>query len=347
MKERPLPLPSGGLQRAGGGGDSAGKGADRRMTGLKRVPPAGTRTLKRGSVFRGYLENYQLVLMFLPVVILLLLLCYAPMGGIVIAFKDYKLSKGIWGSEWVGFKNFAKLFSMPSFLEVLRNTFVISGLKILFGFPAPILLAILLNELSFPRFKKIAQTVSYLPHFLSWVILSGVFLQVLSPSGGLVNNLVVSLGHTPIYFLGDPDYFVGTLVVTHVWKEIGWSSVIYLASLTAISPELYEAATVDGASRLQRILHITLPSLLPTITIMFIMETGQLINAGFDQVFNLYNEAVYKVADIIDTYVYRRGLIDMQYSFSVTAGLFKNVVSFVLVMFANQIAKWLGGSTIW
>lgn len=309
-------------------------------------PPARKRE-RNGSGFRGYIKNYQLVLMFLPAVILLFIFCYAPMGGIVIAFKDFKLSKGIWDSEWVGFSNFIRLFSMPSFLEVLRNTVWISFLKILFGFPAPILLAILLNELSFQRFKKVAQTISYLPHFLSWVILSGVFLQVLSPSGGLVNNLVVAFGHSPIYFLGDPDYFVGTLVITHVWKEVGWSSVIYLASLTSISPELYEAATVDGASRLQRIWYITLPSLMPTITIMLIMETGSLINAGFDQVFNLYNEAVYKVADIIDTYVYRRGLINMEYSYSVAAGLFKNVVSFVLVMLANQIAKWLGGSAIW
>jgi len=300
-----------------------------------------------GSGFRGYIKNYQLVLMFLPAVILLFIFCYAPMGGIIIAFKDYKLSKTIWSSEWVGLSNFIRLFSMPSFLEVLRNTVWISFLKILFGFPAPILLAVLLNELSFRRFKKVAQTISYLPHFLSWVILSGVFLQVLSPSGGLVNNLIVAAGHSPIYFLGDPDYFVGTLVITHVWKEVGWSSVIYLASLTSISPELYEAATVDGASRLQRIWYITLPSLMPTITIMLIMETGSLINAGFDQVFNLYNEAVYKVADIIDTYVYRRGLINMEYSYSVAAGLFKNVVSFALVMLANQIAKWLGGSTIW
>ena len=220
-------------------------------------------------------------------------------------------------------------------------------MKILFGFPAPILLAILLNELMSPRFKKTVQTISYLPHFLSWVILSGLFLQVLSPSGGLVNNLIVALGGKPVYFLGDTKYFVGTLVVTYIWKEVGWGSIIYLASVSSISPELYEAARVDGATRIQRIFAITLPSLFSVITIMFVMNIGNLINAGFDQIYNLYNPGVYKVADVLDTYVYRRGLIDMRYSFSVAAGLFKNLVAFALVVLANQVTRWLGGSAIW
>ncbi len=297
--------------------------------------------------FSGYREHYQLVLMFLPVVVLFVIFQYIPMGGIVIAFKDFKISKGIWDSEWVGFKNFQTLFAMPSFLEVLRNTIYISALKILFGFPAPILLAILLNELMNPRFKKTVQTISYLPHFLSWVILSGLFLQVLSPSGGLVNNLIVALGGKPVYFLGDTKYFVGTLVVTYIWKEVGWGSIIYLASVSSISPELYEAARVDGATRIQRIFAITLPSLFSVITIMFVMNIGNLINAGFDQIYNLYNPGVYKVADVLDTYVYRRGLIDMRYSFSVAAGLFKNLVAFALVVLANQVTRWLGGSAIW
>lgn len=294
-----------------------------------------------------YRMNYQLFLMFLPVVVCLLLFSYAPMYGMVIAFKDYQLVKGIWGSEWVGLENFYRLIMTPSFLEVFKNTVVISLLRLLVGFPAPIILSVLLNEIYSKSYKKLVQTISYLPHFLSWVVLGGLFMQVLSPSGGLVNQIIQLFGGKPVYFLADPGYFVGMLIATGIWKEMGWGTIVYLAAITSINPELYEAAVVDGAGRFKQIWHITLPSITPVITILFILSMGNIINAGFDQIFNLYNPAVYKVADIIDTYVYRRGLISMKYSMASAADLFKNVISFALVFFTNYIVKKFNENSIW
>ena len=304
---------------------------------------------RKKSSWSGYIRHWQLVLMFLPVIVGLALFHYIPMYGIVIAFKEFKLSKGILGSDWVGLKQFQKLLMMPSFKEVFGNTVRISALRILFGFPAPILLSLLINEIGVMPFKKTVQTISYLPHFLSWVVLGGIFQQFLSPSTGFVNQIIAWLGGKPIFFLADPGYFVGTLIITGIWKGIGWGTIIYLACISGISPELYEAATVDGANRLQRVLHITLPGLIPVISIQFILNSGNLVNAGFDQIFNLYNENVYRVADIVDTYVYRRGLIDQQYSFSAAAGLFKNVISFALVLLTNVVVKRLnsGEGGIW
>lgn len=292
---------------------------------------------------KSYGKQYQLVLMFLPAAITLALFAYAPMYGLTIAFKDFVLLKGISGSPWVGLENFRKLLTAPSFSEVFANTIKISFLRLIFGFPAPILLALLLNEVGNARFKKVVQTISYLPHFLSWVVLAGIVIQILSPSSGIVNQIIVMFGGNPIYFVADPRYFVPMLIVTGIWKEVGWGTVVYLASITSISPELYEAATIDGAGRFQKMLHITLPALRPVVSIMFILNSGNLINAGFDQIYNLYNPAVYKVADIIDTYVYRRGLLDMKYSFSSAAGLFKNIISFALVLTTNGLVKVISG----
>ena len=273
---------------------------------------------KRRSQWFGYIKHWQLVLMFLPVILNLAIFDYTPIYGLVICFKEYSLSQGIAGSQWVGLMQFDKLLSIPSFQQVFSNTVRISALRILFGFPAPIILALLINEIRNTVFKKTVQTISYLPHFLSWIILGGIFKQFLSPSTGFMNQLITLFGGEPVYFLGDPN-------------------------IAGISPELYEAATVDGANRLQRALHITLPGLIPVISIQFILRTGSLVSGGFDQIFNLYNENVYRVADIIDTYVYRRGLIDQQYSFSAAAGLFKNVISFGLVLFTNVVVKRLNG----
>ena len=292
---------------------------------------------------KSYGKQYQLVLMFLPAAITLALFAYAPMYGLTIAFKDFVLLKGISGSPWVGLENFRKLLTAPSFSEVFANTIKISFLRLIFGFPAPILLALLLNEVGNARFKKVVQTISYLPHFLSWVVLAGIVIQILSPSSGIVNQIIVMFGGNPIYFVADPRYFVPMLIVTGIWKEVGWGTVVYLASITSISPELYEAATIDGAGRFQKMLHITLPALRPVVSIMFILNSGNLINAGFDQIYNHYNPAVYKVADIIDTYVYRRGLLDMKYSFSSAAGLFKNIISFALVLTTNGLVKVISG----
>ena len=311
--------------------------------------------MKRGAAAQGsarsfgknLLLNGDLMLLMLPVVAYYVIFSYIPMAGIVIAFKEYRLLDGIWGSPWVGLKQFEVLFQTPSFFEVLRNTVVISALRILFGFPAPILLALLLNELRSEKYKRVIQTISYLPHFLSWVVLAGIFLQFLSPSSGPINILLTKMGFQPIYFLGQPSTFVPTIIATGIWQSIGWGSIIYLAAISGISPELYESALLDGANRLQRIWYITLPSIAPTIVVLFILNMGSILNGGFDQIFNLYNDAVMSVADILDTYVYRRGLTGLQYSYAAAVGLFKNGIGFLVVFATNLFARKLGDASLW
>ena len=299
--------------------------------------------------FTGYKKHLALTLMFLPVIVYFIVFKYIPMGGIVIAFKNYKIKQGIFGSAWCGLDNFTKAFATPTVARSVKNTLVISGLKLLFGFPAPILLALMLNEVTHIRFKKTVQTITYLPHFLSWVVLAGMFQQLLSPNNGAVNAVLKQVFgmKDSIYFLGSNQYFRGTLIVTDIWKNVGWSSILYLATISGIDPALYEAATVDGASRWQCTRYITLPSLVSTIVVMLILNIGSIMDAGFDQVFNLYNSAVYQTGDIIDTYVYRYGIGDMKYSLATAVGLFKNVIAFVLVVGTNLIARRISGEGIW
>ena len=291
-----------------------------------------------------------LYLMLLPGLALVIIFCYGPMYGLQIAFKDYNIGLGIWDSPWVGWKHFTKFFGTEAATRALTNTIIISFLKLIFSFPMPILLAIVLNEIGNQTFKRIAQTISYLPHFISWIIVASLLNNLLSPSSGVVNVIIQKLGGTPIYFLADSKWFRFILVVSNIWKEIGWSSVVYLAALSGIDPSLYEAAIVDGATRVQRITRITLPSILPIATTMLILSMGSIMSAGFDQVFNLYSPQVYDVADILDTYVYRKGLVDMSYSFSTAVGLFKSVVGLILVVTVNLITKKISpdsGSGIW
>ena len=299
--------------------------------------------------FSGYKKHLTLALMFLPVIVYFLIFKYVPMSGVVIAFKNYKISKGIFGSAWCGLDNFTKAFATPTFVRSVQNTLIISSLKLLFGFPAPVILALMLNEVTHAPFKKTVQTISYLPHFLSWVVLAGMFQQLLSPNNGAVNAVLRDVFgiKDSIYFLGDNRYFRGTLIVTDIWKNVGWSSILYLATITSIDPALYEAATVDGATRWQCTRYITIPSLVSTIVVMLILNVGSIMDAGFDQVLNLYNSAVYKTGDIIDTYVYRYGLGDMKYSLATAVGLFKNVIAFVLVVGTNLIARRISGEGIW
>jgi putative aldouronate transport system permease protein len=294
-----------------------------------------------------YWQHRYLVILFLPGLIYYAVFCYAPMYGVQIAFKNFIFRLGIMKSPWVGFENFRLLFSMGSFREVFRNTIIISFLKLVCGFPAPIIFALLLNEMRAMRFKKVIQTISYLPHFVSWVILGGLFIQFLSPSTGPINILLKSLGLKPIYFLADKFWFRPVLVATSIWKGVGWGSIIYLASLAGVDPQLYEAADMDGAGRFRKMVNISLPSLAPVITIMFIFAVGGIVKDDFDQIFNLYNPAVYSVGDVLGTYTYRVGLIDMRYSFSTAVGLFTNVISFVLILAANWIAKRINDYGLW
>lgn len=309
-----------------------------------------TKSKRNGFYYKSGLYLYKkyssLSLMMLPVILYYIIFHYVPMYGAIIAFKDYNFADGIMHSPWIGLANFKRMFASGSFFEVFRNTLVISLYKLLTGFPAAILFAILLNELVCQKFKKTVQTISYLPHFLSWVVLGGMFTQLLSLSGPL-NILLTKLGAEPVFFLGDKRCFRGVLVATALWKSVGWNSIIYLAALAGIDPQLYEAARIDGAGKFKQIVHVTLPSLVPVITIMFIFNVGAIVNDDFDQIFNLYNEAVYSVGDVISTYNYRIGMINNEYGYSTAVGLFKNVIAITLIIMTNFISKKFNDYGIW
>jgi putative aldouronate transport system permease protein len=296
---------------------------------------------------KDYKKHFWLLVMLLPAVTYYIIFKYVPMYGATLAFKNFNITKGIMGSPWVGLRHFRRLFSMGSFFEVLRNTILISFYKLIFGFPAPIIFAILLGELKQIRFKKTVQTISYLPHFLSWVVLASIFIQFFSPSIGPFNYVTRSLGLPQVYVLTSPKWFRAVLVITTIWKSFGWNSVIYLASLGGIDTELYEAAHIDGANRFQRILHVTIPGLSPAITIMLILAVGQMLNDDFDQIYNMYNPAVYRVADVISTYVYRVGLLEVNYSLATAVGLFKNVLAFAMILITNAITKRINDYGLW
>lgn len=292
-------------------------------------------------------KDWELYAMLVPGILFLFIFNYLPIGGIVIAFQDFNIFRGITGSQWVGFKHFARLFTSADFALIFRNTIIISVLKILILFPLPILLAILLNEIKNLRFKKTIQTVVYLPHFISWVIVSGLFINLLSVHGGFVNEMIKALGGKPIPFFLSKQHFRGVLIFTEGWKEVGWGTIVYLAAITGIDQEQFEVARIDGANKLQEIIHITIPSIAPTIILMFILRLGRLLEAGTEQILVMYNPVVYEVADVIGTYVYRVGLGTSDYSFSTAVGLFNSVVSFVLVIAGNQLAKKWFDSSIW
>lgn len=303
-------------------------------------PPSG-----RLAVRIGKMRWYYLFL--LPSLAVMIVFHYKPMYGVLIAFKDYRILDGILGSPWVGFTHFRRLFDSPLFYRVLTNTAIISCLRIVFGFPAPIVLALLLNEVRSITYKRVVQTISYLPHFISWVVLGGIIREVLSPSRGAVNFVISALGGKPIYFLAEPAWFRTVLISTGVWQGVGWGSIVYLAAISSIDVQQYEAAHIDGATRLQQARHITLPSIMPVVTVLFLLSLSSILNAGFDQVFNLYNPVVMSVGDIIDTYVYRVGLLGFEYSFATAVGLFKNVIGFVLVVAVNAITGRFSEYGLW
>ena len=294
---------------------------------------------RRKSFWHKVKANRARLLMFLPGFLFILVFSYGTMYGLILAFKDFNIGKGILGSPWVGFKHFETFFSSTSALIALFNTLKISLLKLLFNFPAPILLALMLNEMRPGPIKKAAQTISYLPHFISWIIVAGILSSLLSPSTGTINYIIKALGGQPILFLTDTKWFRPILIISGIWKEIGWGSVVYLAALCSIPAEQYESAKIDGANRFQRLCYITLPSMKGIVSIMLLMQAGNIMNAGFDQVFNLYSTSVYEVGDIIDTYVYRVGIGQMMYSFNTAVGLFKSVVNFALVLAVNMVTK--------
>lgn len=306
------------------------------------------RTAAGRGILRKKLKRMKMLyLMLLLPVVHLAVFHYAPMYGVLIAFKDYRPGLGIWASPWNNFEHFRSMLNDFVFLRALRNTFVISLLRLVFGFTMPILFALLLNELRTRFFKRTVQSISYLPHFLSWVIVASMVVEIVSPQRGVVNYVVTLFGGEPINFLSSKLFFVPLLLITDVWKEIGWASIIYLASIASISPELYEAAESDGANRFQKMIHITIPSLVPVITILFLLRLGNILSGGFDQILNLYNPLVYEVADIIDTYVYRVGLLEVRFDYSAAVGLFKNVVGVILLVTVNQIVRKHSDYGVW
>ena len=292
-------------------------------------------------------QAYQLYYhgMMLPGFIFLILFNFVPMFGVIMAFQDYRPAKGFFGSDFVGLKHFKYLFEMPDSFELFRNTLIIALGKIVLTTIMSIAFAILLNEVKNRALKKSVQTVVYLPHFLSWVVLATVVTNMFSLDGP-INSFLGLFGIEGIQFLADNSWFRTVIIGTDVWKEFGYNSVIYLAALLSIDPGLYEAASIDGASRFKQIMHITLPSLMPTVVLMVALSLGNILNAGFDQVFNLYNPIVYETGDIIDTYVYRIGMVERQYSIGAAVGLFKSIISFVLILGSNKVAKKLTGSGI-
>ncbi|MEK0312609.1 ABC transporter permease [Cohnella sp. 56] len=299
------------------------------------------------SLMKDLVRDRYLYLLLLPGLLLVLLFKYGPMYGVVIAFQDYNIYKGIHGSQWVGFAQFERLFRSPDFYEILGNTVIISLYKLSASFVIPIVLALLLNELRSVVFRRFAQSVVYLPHFISWVIFSGIIITFLNPVDGMVNTVIQSLGGKPIDFLGDVRYFRSMLVVTDIYKEVGWGTIIYLAAIAGVNPDLYEAARIDGASKLRQMWHVTLPAIRPVIVILVILSLANVLEAGFQQIFLLYNALVYDVADIIDTYVYRVGIYQANYSFATAAGLFKSAVAMTLILTVNTIVKKSGQQGLW
>ncbi|MEH7180205.1 ABC transporter permease [Neobacillus vireti] len=292
-------------------------------------------------------RNWPLHMFMLPAVLLALVFNYAPLPGVVMAFMDFKPYLGFSESSWVGLEHFRRMIQFDDVRQVIWNTLIISFLKILFNLVIPIIFAILLNEARRSLFKRTIQTLVYLPNFLSWVILGGILLDMLSVDGGIVNKFLVALfGIDPIFFLGDGDWFRFTAVVTDVWKEFGFGAIVFLAALAGINPDLYEAATIDGANRFQQVLHITLPSLIPITVVVATLALGSALNAGFDQIFNLYNPLVYDKGDIIDTFVYREGLLGGQFSFATAVGLFKSVIGMILIITGYKLAHKYAGYRI-
>jgi putative aldouronate transport system permease protein len=287
---------------------------------------------------RKWAYTLPLHLMIIPGLILIIIYSYGPMVGIVIAFQKFVPAKGIFGSPWFGLGNFKYVMSLPDTWQILWNTVFISFMKIVAGLIVPVTTALLLNEIRKEFFKRIFQTLVYLPHFLSWIILGGILIDVLSPSIGIVNQFLGLFGIPSIYFLGDNHWFPYVLVTSDVWKEFGFNTIVYLAALTGINPSLYEAAIVDGANRWKQTLHVTIPGMLPIIVLLTTLSLGNVLNAGFDQVFNLYSPQVYQSGDIIDTFVYRIGLVDAQYGVATAVGLLKSAVSLVFISLSYFLA---------
>jgi putative aldouronate transport system permease protein len=300
-----------------------------------------------GKIVSHLKREWQIYVLLAPTIIWFILFLYKPMYGLQIAFKDYSIFKGIGASPWIGFEHFETLFSSTQFVRAVKNTIILSAYTLFFGFPVPIILAVIFNEIINPIYKRVAQTIVYLPHFISSVIIAGIVITAFSPSAGIVNTILSWFGADPIYFLTKPEWFRPIFVGTGIWQEAGFSSIVFLAAIAGVSPSLYESAVVDGASRWQMIWKITLPSILPTILIMLIIRIGNLLEVSFEMIILLYQPATYATADVVNTYIFRQGLQSGQYDIAAAAGLFNAVVAFVLVITANTLSRRYSRTSLW
>ncbi|MGN7381797.1 ABC transporter permease [Paenibacillus sp. SAFN-117] len=319
------------------------------MAEVVRGKPAGTakdKTRFRYRVVRDFKMNKYVYLMLLPVVLYYAVFHYGPMYGVQIAFKDYSPTLGFWGSPWVGFKYFQDFFNSFYFWRLIRNTILLSVYELIFAFPAPIILALLLNEVRNRLFKRAVQTITYIPHFISIVVIAGMMVDFLARDG-LINNLLAWFGMEAIPYLRQPEWFRTIYISSGIWQGVGWGTIIYLAAISNIDPSLYEAARVDGANRWRQTIHITIPGMLPTIIILLILQMGNLMTVGTEKILLLYNSATYETADVIGTFVYRKGLLESNYSYSAAIGLFNSVINFTLLVLANTISKRTTETKLW
>ena len=300
----------------------------------------------RCRLARDLNKNKFRYLIILPVIAYYFIFCYKPMYGAIIAFKDYSPALGIMESPWVGFKHFLAFFDSFYFWRILKNTIVMSLASLIFGFPAPILLALLINEVTNRHYKKFVQTVSYIPHFISLVVVCSMIKEFTMDSG-IINDFLSLFGFDRVTMLNEKQYFVPIYVISNIWQQIGWDSIIYLAALTGVSKELYEAAELDGAGKLKQVFYVTLPGILPTIITMLLLKIGNILNVGYEKVILLYNEATYETADVISSYVYRKGLQEFDWSFSTAVGLFNSVINFTLLIISNKISKKVSETSLW
>ena len=292
-------------------------------------------------------KNWQMYMLILPAVIAVLVFSYGPMYGVQIAFKNFTVGKGIWGSSWVGFAHFSRFFKSPYFSQLIINTLRISLYDLVLGFPLPIILALCLNEMRNGAFKKVFQTITYAPHFISAVVLCGMVTIFLNPSTGIINRMIVMLGGEPVPFLSKAEYFPMIYTLMNVWQNMGWGSIVYLAALSGVDQQLYESAMVDGATKWKRICYIDIPHILPTITILLILNSGNILTVGFEKVFLLQNSLNADTSEVISTYVYKAGLVNTQYSFSTAVGLFNAVVNLVLLTLVNTFSRKFSENSLW
>lgn len=300
----------------------------------------------RRHLWKEIIKHRTVYMIFLPTLLFYLIFMYIPMFGTVIAFQDYSIARGILRSEFVGLENFMKFLTNYKFFQLLRNTLVINGLNLLIGFPAPIILALLLNEVKSLRFKKSIQTITYMPYFISSVVMVGI-LMVFVSSDGILNAVRALFGAEPIPFMTIPEYFPWIYVISALWQGLGWSSIIYIAAISGVDQELYEAARIDGANRWKQLLHVTLPGISSTIVVLLIMQVGQMLSLGYEKIILMYNPSIYETADVISTYVYRKGLLENDYSYSTAVNMFNSLCNFILLMTANTVSRKISGDGLW